>query len=112
MQCPLCAGPLHIEQADQFACERGHRLGGEALAEAAAARVTIAFWMAIEALESEAEALRVLTADHVEASTRSYARRFGEDEELAEQAADDARVLRDLASAHLRPLQGVDGDGS
>jgi hypothetical protein len=100
MQCPLCAGPLHIEQADEFACERGHRLGGEALAEAAAARVTIAFWMAIEALESEAEALRVLAADH------------GGDEELAEQAADDARVLRDLASAHLRPLQGVDGDGS
>ena len=98
MQCPLCAGPLHIEQADEFACERGHRLGGEALAEAAAARVTIAFWMAIEALESEAEALRVLAADH------------GGDEELAEQAADDARVLRDLASAHLRPLE-VDGDG-
>jgi hypothetical protein len=93
MQCPLCAGPLHIEQADQFACERGHRLGGEALAEVAAARVTIAFWMAIEALESEAEALRVLSGDH------------GGDEELAAKAADDARVLRDLASAHLQPLE-------
>lgn len=98
MQCPLCGGPLHIENAEQYACERGHRLHGESLAESAATRVTIAYWMAIEALETEAEALRVLSAEH------------GGDEELAEQAAADARVLRDLASAHLVPL-GSGGGG-
>lgn len=99
MQCPLCGGPLHIEQADQFACERGHQVRGAALAETAATRVTIAFWMAIEALETEAAALRVLAADH------------GGDEELADQAAEDAQILRDLASARLVPLGSPGGDG-
>ena len=92
MPCPLCGGPLHIQPPDQYACERGHQLGETQLAEAAAARVTMAFWMAIEALESEAEALKLLSA------------RAGGDDELAERAAEDAQVLRGLASAHLAPL--------
>jgi hypothetical protein len=99
MKCPLCGGPLHIDRADQFACERGHRVQGGELAETAAARVTMAFWMAIEALESEAAALRLLAAEQ------------GGNEQLAEQAADDARVLREMAAAHLAPL-GRHGDGS
>jgi len=99
MQCPLCAGPLHLEDHEQFACERGHRLGGSQLAQTAAGRVTMAFWMAIEALESEAEALRLL------------ADRAGGDDELAERAAADAQVLRGLAGAHLAPLGGT-GDRS
>jgi hypothetical protein len=92
MQCPLCAGPLHLENPDLFACERGHQLQGAELARAAAERTTIAFWMAIEALETEAEALRILAAAD------------GGDTELAGQAAEDAKLLRDLASAHLKPL--------
>lgn len=97
MKCPLCGGPLHIDQADQFACERGHQVQGDELAETAAARVTMAFWMAIEALESEAAALRLLSAGQ------------GGNLRLAEQAADDARVLREMATAHLAPL-GRRGD--
>ena len=98
MKCPLCNGPLHIDQAEKFACERGHQVQGDELAETAAARVTMAFWMAIEALESEAAALRLLSADQ------------GGDSHLPEQAADDARVLRTMATAHLAPL-GRRGDG-
>jgi|SRR4051794_26590369 hypothetical protein len=97
MECPLCGGPLHIEVPERFVCERGHSLPGSELAASAASRVTIAFWMAIEALESEAEALRVLSDGD------------GADNELARQAAEDARVLRDMAGAHLLPL-GSDSD--
>jgi hypothetical protein len=96
MECPLCGGPLHIEVPEKFVCERGHELAGSELASSAASRVTIAFWMAIEALESEAEALRILGSDD------------GANNELAAQAAEDARVLRDMAGAHLAPL-GSDG---
>ena len=99
MQCPLCGGPLHIETPNTFRCERGHELHGAGLAQTAAARVTMAFWMAIEALDSEAEALRVLATEH------------GGDPDLAARAAEDARLLRQMASAHLTPLNsdGVDG---
>lgn len=97
MECPLCGGPLHIEVPERFVCERGHALVGSELASSAASRVTIAFWMAIEALESEAEALRILGGGD------------GGDNELATRAAKDARVLRDMAGAHLAPV-GNDGD--
>ena len=99
MRCPLCGGPLHLERPERYACERGHTLEGERLSEAAASRVTMAFWMAIEALEAEAEALTLLPAGR------------GGNEELAAQAAEDAQVLRDMARAHLAPLGGV-GDRS
>jgi hypothetical protein len=98
MQCPLCGGPLHIERAELFACERGHELNGDELTRAVASRVTMAFWLAIEALETEAEALRVLSDGQ------------GSNEQLAHQAVDDAQVLRKLATAHLAPL-GSRGDG-
>ena len=94
MQCPLCGGPLHLEHPERFACERGHRLEGEELSQAAAARVTMAFWLAIEALESEAEVLQLLAG------------RDGGDGRLAAQAAEDARVLRGMAQAHPVPLAG------
>jgi len=87
-----------VERPEQFACERGHRLEGVQLAQTAAGRVTMAFWMAIEALETEAEALRLL------------AKGAGGDDELAERAAADAQVLRGLADAHLAPLGGTSDD--
>ena len=62
-------------------------------------RVTMAFWLAIEALDTEAETLRVLAAND------------GGDERLADQATEDARVLRELAGAHLQP-SGGHGDGA
>jgi hypothetical protein len=81
-----------METPEQFACERGHRLHKAELARSVEARVTMAFWLAIEALETEAATLRLLAAVD------------GDNEELAEQAADDARLLRKMASAHLTPL--------
>lgn len=91
MQCPLCGGPLRLEEG-VFLCERQHRLDGDQLRAAAATRVSSAFWMAIEALESEATALRSL-ATLTSADGTSAA--------LAEQAEEDARLLRQLAGAHL-----------
>lgn len=98
MQCPLCGGPLHIENPETFRCERGHELHGVALAENAATRVIVAFWLAIEALESEAEALRLLGAEH------------GGDPDLAAQASDDALLLRKMAGAHLAPVSDGEHD--
>lgn len=91
MQCPLCAGPLHIEDVDRFACERGHEIVADDLRLTTQARVTVAFWMAIEALETEAEALRVLAASgHGDGAV-----------DHAEQAAEDAEILRQLSTRHL-----------
>lgn len=91
LQCPLCGGPLHVEDGARFRCERKHEIAGGDLRVAAGARVTTALWMAIEALETEGEALRMLASlgDDVASVT------------LADQAEEDARVLRSLASAHL-----------
>ena len=88
----LCAGPLHLREGADFACERGHEIAADDLRVTTQARVTVAFWMAIEALETEAEALRILAVAD------------GGDTELAGQAAEDAKLLRDLAGAHLKPL--------
>lgn len=96
MICPLCGGPLHVEDAARFACERDHVLTAEQLQVAATTRVTTALWFAIEALQAEAEALRVL------------ATLGGGDghAELAGRAEKDALVLRELAGAHVPPGQG------
>jgi hypothetical protein len=95
----LCAGPLHIEVEDRFACERGHQIEADDLLGSAQTRVTIAFWMAIEALDTEAEALRVLSSSgHADVAAHH-----------AEEAARDAELLRELASRHLPPDDGDDG---
>ena len=100
MRCPLCAGPLREEAADLFKCEVGHELDGEELHLAATARASMALWMAIEALETEAEALRVMTAHGLD--------RGDGDQDLADRAAADARMLRELASEHV-PTDGARG---
>lgn len=101
MQCPLCAGPLHIRGSESFACERGHEIGADDLRSTIQARVTVAFWMAIEALETESEALRVLSGSGHPDGTA----------ELAEQATKDAELLRRLANAHLPDQYSGDGHG-
>lgn len=99
MQCPLCGGPLHVEDGARFQCERQHEIGPDDLRVAAGARVTTALWMAIEALETEGESLRMLaTMDGQPANIA-----------LADQAEEDARVLRSLASAHLPAEYRVQG---
>ena len=100
MRCPLCGGPLHVEDGALFVCERGHQIPAGRLHLTAGTRVTVALWMAIEALESEAEALRALAT-------------FGSGDgdgtlRLAEAAEDDARLLRQLAGKHV-PMES-DGE--
>jgi hypothetical protein len=99
MSCPLCGGPLHLEAAARFVCERQHVLTAEQLQGAATTRVTTALWYSIEALQAEAEALRVLaTLDGGDGSA-----------ELAERAEKDAMVLRELAVAHVPAGQSEGG---
>ena len=91
MRCPLCAGPLTRRDADLFSCEVGHELSDVELRQAATARATVALWMAIEALGSEASALRRLAASE------------GDDgifRAMAGQAEADERLLRELATSH------------
>src|SRR3954451_15949451 len=98
MQCPLCGGPLHVEQNDTFRCERGDELSVAEMEVAATQRATHALWMAIAALESEASALRTVAG----------LRKDERSEELAEQAEQDAQVLRDLTRSHIPPGQDVE----
>jgi hypothetical protein len=101
MQCPLCGGPLHVEDEARFVCERDHEVPADDLRAAATPRVTVALWMAIEALESEAESLRML---------HSFGRGDGAGD-LAAQAEKDARILRELASTHVPPGSRPTADG-
>ncbi len=94
IQCPLCGGPLHMEDGLVFACERGHQMDGEQMRVAAATRVTTALWMAIEALESEALGLRTMVSARASDGVAST---------LADQAEQDARLLRTMTTAHVPP---------
>ena len=99
MQCPLCGGPLRFEDVQRFVCEREHELNPDEMRVAASTRVAGALWMAIEALETEAEALRVLAASGLGRGDRGD--RGNGEQDLAEKAAADARMLRGLADEHL-----------
>ena len=57
---------------------------------AASHRASVALWMAIDALESQAEILRVTATQEGEGSTA-----------LADDAENDAALLRELASRHV-----------
>lgn len=102
MKCPLCGGPLHIREAERFACERGHEMNEAELEVAVSSRASIAMWMAIEALESEAEALRTLAAASADGS------RYAEQAGAAEK---DATLLRNLANGHVPPGHLEEGSG-
>jgi hypothetical protein len=87
----LCGGPLHVE-ANDLVCRRGHELDAVAFRESAAARASVALWLAIDALESQAEGLRFVArsqGDHADLM-------------LAEQAESDARLLRELTPVSAR----------
>jgi hypothetical protein len=102
MTCPLCGGPLHAEADAVFACERGHVLNAGQLHVAGQSRATAALWMAIEALESEAAALRVLA---------SLGSADGGTSRLADRAEEDARLLRKITTGHVPAGHGdVDAD--
>ncbi len=85
-----------------FECERGHALDADQLRVAAGSRATVALWMAIAALESEAAALRMLA---------SMSSADGKTAQLADLAEDDARLLRGITAAHIPPGHGSSRDG-
>lgn len=93
MRCPLCAGPLREESVNLFTCEVGHQLRGEDLHKAATSRASVSLWMAIEALDSEASALRALAGTTTDDGI----------DDLADQAERDAQLLRALSTAHVPP---------
>jgi len=84
----MCGGPLHLRNPYRYACEREHEMTGDELRRAAEHRVTYAYWMAMQALESEADPLRAIV------------QRSDGPPDLAHQAEKDARVLGELAMAH------------
>lgn len=81
MRCPLCSGPVH-EADERLECE----VGGDEMRRSTDARLAGALWMAIEALDNEAQVLGLLA--------RSSNHRFAED------AASQATLLRDFARRH------------
>lgn len=99
LRCPLCAGPLTAGDLDRFVCAVGHELSGKDLRQAANYRATVALWMAIEALRSEGEALRRLAGGAGD-DPRWHA--------MADQADEDARLLRNIARLHDSPLDALD----
>lgn len=82
MHCPLCSGPVRPE-GDGFLCEVGHKADRHAVAKHAEFRLAEALWMAVQALDNEAEVLRRLGG--------AEGRRF------ADEADGQLRVLRDFA---------------
>lgn len=86
MHCPLCNGPVH-EEENGFRCAVGHAFTPEEMVEQTNTRLSVALWMAIEALDNEANVLR-RTTGHEQAET------------WADEAAAQARTLRDFASDH------------
>lgn len=86
MRCPLCGGPVHEEGPGRYACEIGHRVAADDLGQHADRRLAEALWMAIEALHNEAEVLRAIAS--------------GGDGHLADEADQQAQILRDFARRH------------
>ncbi len=85
MRCPLCSGP--VREADgRLACEVGHEVAEDDLRESTDARLAEALWMAIEALDSEAQVLGLLGR--------------GSDNRFADDAASQAAMLPDFARRH------------
>lgn len=93
MICPLCGGPVHAA-GGEFECEVGHRVDAARLSASSELRLAEALWMAIQALDNEADVLRAVGG--------TEGARFAEDAER--QAADLRAFARDHAPR-------VHGDG-
>jgi hypothetical protein len=88
MRCPLCNGPVH-EEDDDLVCAVGHRFVDAEMLRATNVRLSAALWMAIEALDNEATVLKI-----VKGSDQTQA------EAWAEEATNQAQLLRDFAQRH------------
>ena len=89
MRCPLCSGPLRPD-GDDFVCEVGHKVHPDSVAQDSERRLAEALWMAVQALNNEADLLR----------------RLGDDRggQVADEADGQARVLREFAHKHALRL--------
>ena len=92
MRCPLCSGPLHSDDHG-FECEVGPRVSGAQLSGATEVQVAEALWMAVAALDNEADVLRTLGGEE--------GRRYADDAEL------QARRLREFAQGHAQRMNEV-----
>jgi uncharacterized Zn finger protein (UPF0148 family) len=84
VHCPMCGGPVHEEAPGVFVCVVDHEVTGQELGETAEHRLRQAMWMAIEALDSEATVLRLLSPT---SEAEAYARDAEEQSELLRQFA-------------------------
>lgn len=58
LTCPICAGPLHVQDPERVFCDRGHEMTSDDAARRLNHRLQEALWMALNALETEAEMWR------------------------------------------------------
>jgi hypothetical protein len=86
LHCPLCNGPLHTEESG-LVCTIGHRVEIEDAIRHTNARLAEAMWMAIEALDSEAMTLRLLSTEP-------------DAERMADDAEQQAQLLRAFSRRH------------
>ena len=92
VHCPLCNGPLH-QEADVFVCVIDHKATPADVIRHTEARLAEALWMAIEALDSEAMMLRLLS-DSPDAA------------KLAADAEAQGELLREFGSRHANADSG------
>jgi hypothetical protein len=98
MRCPLCSGPVHSEDRD-FRCEIGHRVGAAELSRSTELELAEALWMAIQALDNEADVLRAIGGER--------------GAQFADDAERQARMLREFAHQHApRVNDAAEGSGA
>ena len=90
MRCPLCSGPVLDEGPTQLRAI-GHSVEFADTGRSMDARLAEALWMAIEALDSEAEVLRMVNASDDAPG-------------MAAEAERQAQLLRDFAKRHASPV--------
>jgi two-component system chemotaxis response regulator CheB len=97
--CPDCHGTLWVRDGEmaEFRCRIGHRYSAESVVESLDDSVERAQWAAVRALEEKAE-LNTRLANRAKSHEKLKARY----RESARDAAQQARVLRDLLSNGTR----------
>ena len=97
MLCPLCSGPVHQENGD-FVCQVGHRVTAGHMADATELHLAEAMWMAIQALDNEADVLRALGGE--------------KGASFANEAESQAHLLREFARTHAPSVNdpGTEGE--
>ena len=86
LTCPICFGPLHFEDPDNVACERGHGQSTEEAITRINDRLQASLWMALNALDTEASMWAALAESN--GSTDAAEHR--------DRAESEAALLRDV----------------